>query len=106
MNVLVSTIAAISTAVVVLSTAPFGSAAPPPANPGVCGKPADPKCLIAEAIQAARRHVGGPGGMFQGSSSCRRVSKFTLTYSCQLGTQSYIVRFRKPKARWIVTVTP
>lgn len=97
--------------VLTLSSNASAGTKPLPGDPHVCVGPSPAYCLVTNARLAARRHVGGPNGLYQGESSCTRVSRFTLTFSCQLGTpttgtKTYLVRFTKGKTRWLTSVTP
>lgn len=73
-------------------------------DPTICSANDRVLCLHNAAVMAARRHVGGPGGAFQGQVSCTQTGP--LTFSCTLGTGVYTVRFTKGVSQWLTTVTP
>lgn len=66
------------------------------------------ECAENNAQLAARRHVGGPGGLWQGPSfACTPAG--TLRYTCPMATTVptvYTVVYTRGQAAWIVTVTP
>lgn len=81
------------------------AATPSGGDPRVCTYQRAAQCAQAAAKLAARRHVGGPGGLWQGPSfTCSLVGP--LKYSCPMGGNVYAVRFVKGAAGWKVTVTP
>lgn len=83
----------------------FAATAMAAGDPRVCsaGRPA--ACAQATAKLAARRHVGGPGGLWQGPAfTCSLVAP--LKFTCPLGGSPYIVKFTKTTTGWKTTVTP
>ncbi len=93
--VLIATIAAVLA---------FAAAASAAGDPRICSanRPAD--CARAAAALAARRHVGGPGGLWQGPAfRCALVGP--LKFTCALD-KTYTVRFLHTTAGWKTTVTP
>jgi len=73
-------------------------------DPTVCFLNDPARCAENAAELAARKHVGGPGGLWQGPSfDCTLIG--TLKYSCPLD-QVYTVTFTKGVSAWTATVTP
>lgn len=74
-------------------------------DPRVCSANRPAACAQAAAKIAARRHVGGPGGLWQGPSfTCTLTAR--LKYTCPLAGKPYAVSFVKTTAGWKTTVTP
>ncbi len=74
-------------------------------DPRLCSANRPAACAQAAAKLAARRHVGGPGGLWQGPAfTCTLVGP--LRYTCPLSGKVYTVKFAKTAAGWKTTVTP
>jgi hypothetical protein len=79
-------------------------AGPLAGDPRLCPLDDPARCAESAAELAARQHVGGPGGLWQGPSfTCTLTGP--LKYSCTLD-QTYTVAFTKGVSQWNVTVTP
>lgn len=74
-----------------------------PGDPRVCQLNDPAACTLEAAKLAAGKHVGGPGGLYQGPTSCNPVSAFV--FSCQLD-KTYTVTFTRAAAGWTTLVTP
>lgn len=77
-----------------------------PRDPRVCSG-TRAQCAAAAAVQAMRRHVGGPGGVYQGDTGCAQQRPATvLRWACHAGANPYVVVFSRSGGRWWVLVTP
>jgi hypothetical protein len=80
------------------------AAGPLAGDPRICDLNDPARCAEAAAEIAARQHVGGPGGLWQGPSfTCTLVG--TLRYTCPLD-KVYTVSFTRGVSQWNATVTP
>lgn len=80
-------------------------AAGPLANdPHVCTATDKTVCVTQNSKLALRRHLGGPGGLYQGDASCQPA--VGLVVSCVAGGSPYTVTWTRGISAWTAAVTP